>query len=387
MKLRRCAVLYLEPREQLEIDWSALFAGTSTLAASLSWQALAPHLDQEIEIDSTQLLALGGISQTVWSEYADCAQRWGADVIDALLAQGLLLSDAPQHAAPRARDDTLRALHWRPLSALAHTFSRWHDVRADTGMSAPTFQQLLDRYGPPPPPTAQPSGCGAALALPAVAPGALDGPLLQRYTGRNFDRSASLPLALVARLLQRSFGAQEQRTIGPHAHVLKKTSPSGGSLHPIDAYVLVQRVEGVAPGLYHYHPLQHTLQPLRLLDADAAAALALHMMADQHWLADAPLQVVLVARMARSYWKYRNHHKAYKVLALDAGHLSQTFYLLAAEAGLPAFITAAVNDAVVEQALELDHLQHAVMAVCGCGVAASGARSMVELRYGETGAI
>ncbi len=387
MKIRRCAVLYLEPREHLAIDWAALFAGSSTLAASHSWQALAPHLDREISVDSAQLMALGSISQTLWTEQAVCAERCGADVISSLLELGLLVGDGAAYATLRARDDTLRALHWRPLSALAHTFSRWHKVGADTGMSAPSFQQLLEQYGPPPAPTAQHTGCAAPLALPAPADGKLDEALLQRYTGRNFDPQASLALPLLARLLQRTFGAQAVREMGPQVQIMKKTSPSGGSLHPIEAYVLVQRVDGVAPGWYYYQPLAHTLQPLQLLERTTAAALALQMLADQHWLADAAVQIVMVARMERNYWKYRNHQKAYKVLGLDAGHLSQTFYLLCAEAGLPAFITAAVNDVVVEQALELDHLQHAVMAVCGCGAAAEGARNMVELRYGESGAL
>jgi SagB-type dehydrogenase family enzyme len=126
---------------------------------------------------------------------------------------------------------------------------------------------------------------------------------------------------------------------------------------------------------------------LQTLDGEAAAALARYMLADQHWLSTAPLQVVLVARMERSFWKYRNHQKAYRALALDAGHLSQTFYLLATEAGYPAFITAAINDADIEKTLGLDHLRHAVVAMCGCGPAANGERAMVELRYGETDAI
>jgi putative peptide maturation dehydrogenase len=208
---------------------------------------------------------------------------------------------------------------------------------------------------------------------------------MKRYTGRNFDTGASLPLAVAARLLQRTFGAQEQRQVGPHANVLKKTSPSGGGLHPVEAFVLVQRIAGVAPGLYYYHPTEHELRPLRAMESEEAAAVARLMVAEQQWLADAPMQVVMVGRIERSFWKYRNHQKAYRALALDAGHLSQTFYLLAAEAGLPAFITAAINDVDIERLLDLDHLRHAVIAVCGCGPASAGPRNMVELRYGETG--
>ncbi|MET0266878.1 MAG: putative peptide maturation dehydrogenase [Duganella sp.] len=392
MKIRRCAVLYIEPREELDIDWSALFAGTSTLAASTRWVVLAPHLDREIDVDAAELAALGGVSQSIWSARDAAAERYGAAVIERLLELGLLLADGidaePLPAALAAlseRDETLRNQHWRGLSALAHTYSRWRDVRTETGMEAPSFDELLERHGSPPPPVQQVSGNGPAIALPPAEGGLLDETLLRRYTGRNYDTSASLPLAVATRLLQRTFGAQELRHIGPHANVLKKTSPSGGGLHPVEAFVLIQRVDGVAPGLYHYHPVDHALTPLRSTTAAEAAALALQMVAEQDWLADAAMQVVMVGRVERTFWKYRNHQKAYRALALDSGHLSQTFYLLATEAGLPAFITAAINDVDIEQMLGLDHLRHAVIAVCGCGVAAKGERNMVELRYGETG--
>jgi putative peptide maturation dehydrogenase len=386
MKLRRCAVLYLESREALAIDWKSVLSGGNTLATSTHWVALAPHLDLELDVSAEQMAALGAIGQTVWNERAEAERRFGEELIAGLLELGLLIGDTPQYAALRERDDTLRNTHWRPLSALAHTFGRWRGVTGETGMEAPSFQALLDRYGEPPPPTLD-LAPEAAIKLPGAAGGRMDEQLLQRYTGRNFDLQASVPLDVAARLLQRTFGAQEVRKVGPHSSVLKKTSPSGGGLHPIEAYVLVQRVDGVAPGLYHYHPIAHELRPLRELDAEAAAALARYMLADQHWLATAPLQVVMVARMERSFWKYRNHQKAYRALALDAGHLSQTFYLLAAEAGLPAFVTAAINDADIEKTLGLDHLRHAVVAMCGCGPASKGERTMVELRYGETDAI
>lgn len=382
MKIRRCAVLYIEPREELGIDWSALFSGGSTLSATMRWVALAPHLDREVEVDAADVAALGGLGQTVWTGREEAARRFGEASVARLLALGLLIGDTPEHERQRERDETLRAQHWRPMSALAHTFSRWRDVRVETGMQFPNFQELVEANGPPPPPTIERDGAGAALRLPPAGGGGLDDTLFRRYTGRNFDQRAALPLPVAARLLQRTFGAQERRLVGEEAYVLKKLSPSAGGLHPIEAYVLAQRIDGVTPGLYHYHPVQHTLTPLTLLDSAQAAALALQFVADQHWFADAPMQVLMVARVARNFWKYRNHPKAYKAVTLDAGHLSQTFYLLATEAGMPAFITAAVNDVDIERALKLDHLSDAVIAVCGCGPAAAE-RGTIELRYGD----
>lgn len=379
MLIRRCAVLYIEPREELDIDWSSLFAGETALGSAMRWIALAPHLGAEVEIGNDEMLALGAISPTLWRERDACEQKSSAGAIARLLAHGLLLGDAPEGAAVRERDEVLRSQHWRPLSAAAHMFSRWSDMRVDKGMRFPSFEELVVSYGAPPGPAIE-RGAGAALMLPAAGRAGLDDILFKRYTGRNFDPAATLPLASAARLLQRAFGSQGEREMAPGAFVLKKLSPSAGGLHPTEAYVLAQRVEGVAPGLYHYHPVRHALEPMGAMDAAGTAELALRMVADQDWFVDAPMMVVLAARVERNFWKYRNHAKAYRALLLDAGHLSQTFYLLATEAGMPAFVTAAVNEVDIERALGLDPLKDMVLAVCGCG-AASGAQDTVEMRY------
>jgi putative peptide maturation dehydrogenase len=380
MLLRRCAVLYIEPREELDIDWSALFSGDGALGASMRWVALAPHLGREIDIDAGELAALGGLGQSLWIERGAAEERFGANAIAHLLDLGLLISDAPELRDFRERDETLRSQHWRPLSALAHMFSRWGDMRVDTGMQFPSFEELVESHGMPPGPCIERCPPEQALRLPLARSSAIDDTLMRRYTGRNYDRSAVLPLDTAARLLQRAFGAQAVKEMAPGADVLKKISPSAGGLHPIEAYVLAQRIEGVPSGLYHYHPVRHVLEPVREMDTTQTAELAMRAVADQEWFVDAPMLVMLAARVERNFWKYRNHAKAYRALLLDAGHLSQTFYTLATDAGMPAFVTAAINEADIERAFGLDPLRDAVIAVCGCG-AASGEQNTVELRY------
>jgi nitroreductase len=58
---------------------------------------------------------------------------------------------------------------------------------------------------------------------------------------------------------------------------------------------------------------------------------------------------------------------------MDAAHLSQTFYLVCADLGLGAFVTAAINGANIEERLGLDGFGEGALAVCGCGVPAGGA--------------
>ena len=166
MQLRRCAVLYIEPREDLGIDWAALFSGTSALAANMRWIALAPHLAGECEIDAADLSLLGSIGQTKWQERAAIDARFGAAAVERLLELGLLIgddqggdnsddssdddSDDNPYAHFHERDATLRSQHWRPMSALAHAYSRWEGMCVDSGMQFPTFEELVHNYGSPP---------------------------------------------------------------------------------------------------------------------------------------------------------------------------------------------------------------------------------------------
>lgn len=382
MQVRRCAILVFESREALDFDLATLFTGEQAFAVRMEWVAIAAHLDEEARIELQDVDLLSSLGETLWVPRAGLDDRFGASRVDALLALGLLVSPEGEHAHWYRRDETLRATHWRHLPALAHFHGRWQSqsVGDDPRLSQfASVAEMVAEYGPPPPETRERCDPEDRIALPAPMTGPLDGPMLGRYTGRNYDPVAILGRDVASRLLQRTFGAQAVREVAQGTVAYKKTSPSGGSLHPVAAYVLAQRVEGLVPGAYHYHPAAHALEPVRNIASDALRGILLDCVAGQDWFADAPMVVMLVARFRRNFWKYRNHAKAYRALLLDAGHLSQSFYLLASEAGLPAFITAAVNDLDIEALLGLDPMQEGVLAVCGCGPG-SGEEKTVEFR-------
>jgi putative peptide maturation dehydrogenase len=208
------------------------------------------------------------------------------------------------------------------------------------------------------------------LPLEKPSPSPLDALTDRRVTCRNFD-PAPLSFDAFSAVLYRAFGARAVSDYAPGVQLLKKGVPSAGGLHATEAYLLVQRVEGVPPGLYHYHPVAHALEPLRELEAGEAASLARRFVAAQAYYAGAPLQIALVSRFERNFWKYRNHAKAYRAVILDAGHLSQMLYLAATELNLGAFITAAINEVEIEQAFGLEPMAEGPLCVCGFGARAT----------------
>ena len=298
---------------------------------------------------------------------------WPQQLIERWLDQGLLISDQPEQASHRAHaeaDCQVRKTGWHPLFATAHIFGRWQNVDSpllaeNAGLT--DLDEQLRRLGPPPPATVDRGRTEQAIELPACQSTEFDRLLSQRATCRNFDPNAPARMADVSVLLQRVFSAQLVHSLRPGHQVLRKTSPSGGCLHPIEAHVLAARVEGLDPGIYHYRPTEHSLSPIALGDGDQLERLILRGLAGQTWFAQAAVSVVLSCRFDRHYWKYRQHAKAYRAMMFDAGHLSQTLYLSAAELGLGAYVTAAINEEPLETSLGLNALQEGVIAMCGFG--------------------
>ena len=368
MKVRRCSILHLEPREQVEFNLAALLSGGDGLARGCRWVALAPHLGHEVVIDEAECQLLGRISPEAWIEAGTLGDA-AASTLRSLLRKGLVVGRHARHAQMRRKDDEVRAGHWHPLAATFHAFTRWSGADAvqamqETGTS--TAAELREQLGTPPPETISRVTETGSIPLAEDACNDFDRLLELRVTCRNFDTHRPLPGQMLSGLIGRVFRARSSVRVTDDTVFLKKSSPSGGGLHPIEAYLLVRNVDGVADGLYHYHPVAHALEPLPAPELPLDQ-LMLDALAQQHWFADAHVMVVLSPRYLRNFWKYRYHAKAYRALVLEAGHLSQTLYLSATEMGLGAYVTCAVNEALLERAFGLDPMAEGVLAVCGFG--------------------
>ena len=65
-----------------------------------------------------------------------------------------------------------------------------------------------------------------------------------RRTARLFDPAQNLSREDLAALLFYTFAFRGSLSVGDHVMMLARTSPSGGGLHPIEAYPLVLRADG-----------------------------------------------------------------------------------------------------------------------------------------------
>jgi putative peptide maturation dehydrogenase len=371
MLIRRCAILLIEPRERFEFDFDSLLKGGAGLRTQQQWLALAPHLDEAVNLSAEEIVSLGSVSSQDWIGRERVAGRFGDEVIRALLAKGLLIGDSDEFTAVRDRDERLRDGYWHPLTAVAHAFGRWDGVTSGENVRSVgivSVTDLVNELGEPPPHFHERSEASQRIALGApdeTTP--LDDLLRRRTVCRNYDAARPLPRALFDKIVHRVFAAQATHHVTQTAAIVKKTSPSAGGLHPTEAYFLIQHVDGIAPGLYHYHAGDHALEPLQSLSPEEAHALAMRFLAHQDWFANAHAIAILAPRFLRSFWKYRAHAKVYRAVTLDVGHLSQTLQISATEFGLGAFVTSAINEADIERALQLEPMREGPLAICGFG--------------------
>jgi len=187
--------------------------------------------------------------------------------------------------------------------------------------------------------------------------------LMTRRTQREFS-SKRLPLEALSQLLSLTWGVTGYRATPLFGDLPLKTSPSGGARHPGEVYLVALRVEGLAPGLYHYHPVHHRLETIR---KGAMQSRAFRYCAGQTHAKNAAALFLMTAVFERSMWKY-HMGRAYRVVTLDAGHLCQTLCLVATWLGLAPFCTAALKDTLIEQDLGIDGIRESVLYVAGVGL-------------------
>ncbi|MDH7507704.1 MAG: SagB/ThcOx family dehydrogenase, partial [Candidatus Thermoplasmatota archaeon] len=101
-----------------------------------------------------------------------------------------------------------------------------------------------------------------------------------------------------------------------------RTAPSAGALYPIETYLVVNKVENINPGVYHYAIKEHILEKLKSGDFSIDVARAA---LDQFMCAKAAVVFVWSAVFNRSKCKYGQ--RAYRYIYLDAGHIAQNLAL------------------------------------------------------------
>lgn len=189
-----------------------------------------------------------------------------------------------------------------------------------------------------------------ALPPPQAETLSLDQCLRQR---KSIRRYANKPLtsAQLSYILWAIAGIQ--RSMGDFHF---RPAPSAGALYPIETYLIVNNVDAISKGLYHYAIRPHALEELKTGDLGNDIV---RVTQGQKMHAEAPVAFIWTAIFQRS--KFRYHDRAYRYIYLDAGHIAQNLALTAVGLGLASCQVGAYFDDEVNSLIGVNGTEESVI--------------------------
>jgi SagB-type dehydrogenase family enzyme len=194
--------------------------------------------------------------------------------------------------------------------------------------------------------------------------------LKKRMTTRHFS-GEKISEKELSTLLYYSFGEIHNgwEDLGAPVQLLgvRKSSPSAGGIHSVEAFVTIMAVEDIEPGLYTYNSKEHTLS---LVHNDLSEEDLVTIMADQFYMRGLAFGVFFVSDLEKVWAKYL-HSRAYREIFLDAGHLSQTLQLMATSLSLKTWVSGYFRDDELMSFLRVSEKTKAPLLFVGVGLGES----------------
>ncbi|MBQ7278787.1 MAG: SagB/ThcOx family dehydrogenase [Clostridia bacterium] len=177
--------------------------------------------------------------------------------------------------------------------------------------------------------------------------------IVNRRKSHRVYTDESISLEALSFLLWCTQGVKEIRG---RAYATIRTVPSGGARHPFECYLAIRKVEGLAPGLYHYLPLQHGLEYIG--QPDDLEDFINESLCGQSWAKKAGVVFYYSCVFYRAEWRYGIW--AHAPILMDSGHVTENLYLAATALGLGGCAVAAVEPHLIDEALGLDGKEETV---------------------------
>lgn len=143
----------------------------------------------------------------------------------------------------------------------------------------------------------------------------------------------------------------------------RRNVPSAGSRHPMECYLLINKAESVQPGLYYYHPLEHTL--IKINTSSEIAQEIYQACLEQSMVIEDAVTFIFTAVPYRASWRYQQ--RAYRYLYVDVGHIGQNVHLAAEAIQAGACMIGAFVDEAMNHCLGLDEKEEFVIYIAAVG--------------------
>lgn len=221
------------------------------------------------------------------------------------------------------------------------TSSTWRGVLGDMFRAKPKKPAEIKSY---------PGSKKVALPKPEYQGTTVEQAIKSRRSVRNYSKR---PVSM-AQLSQLLFAAQGI-TGKMYAQPLR-SAPSAGALYPFEIYAVVNNVEDLPRGIYHYCVLDHSLE---LVKAGDFRGLIIDAGMEQEMLGASGVSFVLSAIFDRVRHKYGE--RGFRYVYIEAGHISQNIYLQAGSLGLGSVCVGAFLDEKVNRLIGVDGRKEAAI--------------------------
>ena len=182
---------------------------------------------------------------------------------------------------------------------------------------------------------------------------ALERVLCTRRSIREFSRRP-LSLPELAQLLWSCQGITSKNGL--------RTTPSAGATYPLEIYAAVEKVEGLAPGVYHYLPgpkvHQHRLE---VVAEGSIGAKLCQFSSTQDFIRSVPVNIIFCAFEERTRKEYGK--AAPKYVLLEIGHAAQNLHLQAETLGLGSVAIGYLDPVKVRSLLRTSAMPHYMVSI------------------------
>ena len=181
--------------------------------------------------------------------------------------------------------------------------------------------------------------------------------LNNRISRRKYTEE-SLNLEELSFLLWTTQGVKQKMQFG-----LKRTVPSAGARNPFETYLVINRVEGLNPGLYRYISLEHKLLFLKKIE-DAERKIG-ELSYNQMFVGKGAVIFCWVAIPYRTDWRYTI--LAHKFIAIDIGLVNENLYLACESIGLGTVAIGYYEQKKMDKLFDLDGKDEFVILIAPVG--------------------
>jgi SagB-type dehydrogenase family enzyme len=171
--------------------------------------------------------------------------------------------------------------------------------------------------------------------------------LSDRHSTREFDLDKNLSFEELSTLLFYSAGIKPEKY---SQGKIRRFYPSGGARYPLEIYLLVQRVSGLTPGIYHFNVKLNCLEELTtdLEDIENTQDSLYYP-----WSRDVAAAIFVTAVWDRNFMKYED--RGYRIVLMEAGHLAQNVALTASALSIGCCNSVGFHNHKVNEILDIEN--------------------------------